>query len=118
MPMRHGKRNDKKKRRNDEKDALPRISTEAMRGVVAVFFIALAGFLILANFGKGGAIGATLYEWLSWLLGIGYMLLPLSLLLTSLAILRSFEKHFGIVQFGSVVIFLLSTLGMVNLAFP
>ena len=117
--MRHGKRNDKKKRRNnDEKDALPRISTEAMRGVIAVFFIALAGFLILANFGKGGTIGATLYEWLSWLLGIGYMLLPLSLLLTSLAILRSFEKHFGIVQFGSVVIFLLSTLGMVNLAFP
>ena len=116
--MRHGKKNDKKKRRNDDKDVAPRVSTEAIRGVLAVFLVALAGFLILANFGKGGAIGLTLFERLSWLLGIGYMLLPLSLLLTSLAILRSFEKHFGVVQFGSVIVFLLSTLGMVNLAFP
>ena len=117
--MAHGKRDKrKKKRRDDTEDSSPRISPEAIRGVSAVLLIALSGFLILSNFNFGGALGEMLYTWLSWLLGIGYLLLPLSLLLAAVAILRSFEKHFGIVQLGSVVVFLLATLGMVNLVFP
>src|SRR3989344_1218955 len=116
---RHGRRNKKKRRQGGaEEGGLPLVSPEAIRGVSAVFLIALAGFLILANFHVGGAMGEFLYTWLSWLLGIGYMLFPLTLLLTAIAILRSFEKHFGIVQLGSVAVFLLSALGMVNLAFP
>lgn len=117
------KHRERKKKREDAEeedthDAPRRVSSEAMRGVSAVFFLALAGFLILANFGIGGTVGGFLYEKLSWLLGIGYMLLPLSLILAAIAILRSFEKHFGVVQLASVCVFLLSALGMVNLAFP
>ena len=117
--MGYGRRDKKKKKRHDgNDDSSPRISPEAIRGVSAVLLIALSGFLVLANFGVGGAVGEILYSWLSWTLGIGYMLLPLTLLIAAIAILRSFEKHFGVVQFGSVAVFLLSTLGMVNLAFP
>ena len=117
------RRNDRnKKRKHDDGSEYGgialQISPEAMRGVSAVFLLAFAGFLILANFGIGGFVGNTIHEWLSWALGIGYMLLPLSLILAAIAILRSFEKHFGIVQAMSVCVFLLSTLGMVNLAFP
>ena len=65
-------------------------STEAVRGVCAIFCIAIAGFLILAQLGGGGAIGGALYEWLSWLLGIGYLLLPLSLVLLTILIYRPF----------------------------
>lgn len=115
---RHNRKKDGKKRRNNDQDEAPLISSEAIRGVSAVFLIALAGFLVLANFNVGGAVGEFLYSWLFWLLGIGYLLLPLSLLITAIAMLRSFERQFGIVQLGSVCVFLLSTLGLVNLAFP
>ena len=94
------------------------VSDEAMRGVLAIFFIALAGFLILAEFGGGGATGKFLFDWLTWLLGVGYLLLPFSLALLSTLIVRSFEKHFGVVQIASMLVFLLSGLGLINLAFP
>ena len=93
------------------------VSTEAVRGVFAIFCIAIAGFLVLAQLGGGGAIGATLYEWLSWLLGVGYLLLPLSLVLLAILIFRSFERNFGWVQFVAMTVFLLAGLGLVNLAF-
>ncbi|MDO8469873.1 MAG: DNA translocase FtsK, partial [bacterium] len=112
-----------KRKRGKEKDAekdvesvVSYVSTEAVRGVFAIFCIAVAGFLILAQLGGGGAIGSTLYEWLSWLLGIGYLLLPLSLVLLAILIFRSFERNFGWVQFAAMTVFLLSGLGLINLA--
>ena len=106
------------KDRGDRDLGQPRISNEALRGVSAVFLIAVSGFLILASFGVGGTAGATLYEWLSWLLGVGYMLLPLSLVLLAIVILRSFERHFGTIQLASMAVFLFSALGLVDLALP
>ena len=95
-----------------------KVSSAALRGVAAIFFVAIAGFLVLANFSGGGEFGAILFSWLSWLLGVGYLLLPISLVLLAVLIFRSFERHFGWVQIVSMMIFLLSGLGMVNLAFP
>src|SRR3989344_3635087 len=113
-----------KRKRGKEKDVEKGIedtaryvSTEAVRGVFAIFCIAVAGFLILAELGGGGAIGATLHEWLSWLLGVGYLLLPLSLVLLATLIFRSFERNFGWVQFLAMTVFLLAGLGLINLAF-
>ena len=113
---RAGKRETKD--RGDRDGGQPRISNEALRGVSAVFLIAVSGFLILASFGVGGTAGSTLYEWLSWLLGVGYMLLPLSLVLLAIVILRSFERHFGTIQLASMAVFLFSALGLVDLALP
>jgi S-DNA-T family DNA segregation ATPase FtsK/SpoIIIE len=95
-----------------------RTSSGAIRSVFAVFFIAIAGFLILAQMSGGGAVGSFTYEWLSWLLGIGYFLLPLSLVLLAFTIFRSFERPFGWVQFACMTIFLLSGLSLINLASP
>ena len=118
--MKEKRRNDKSKRRDEEEEGYPgrRVSSEVLRGVSAVFFIAIGVFLVLAGAGLGGVAGSTIYEWLSWLLGLGYMLLPLSLVLLAIAILRSFEKHFGLIQLGSMAVFLLAALGLVNIAFP
>src|SRR5579884_877249 len=95
-----------------------RVSTEALRGVAAILFLAIAGFLIIAELGGGGAVGTTLFSWLSWLLGVGYFLLPLSLALLAVMVFRSFEERFGSVQVLGLAVFLLSALGLVNLAFP
>ncbi len=89
-----------------------------MRSVFAVFFVAIAGFLILAYAGGGGEFGGVVYGALNWLLGVGYLLFPLSLFLLAVLIFRSVEKHFGWLQFFCMLVFLLSALGLVNLAFP
>ena len=95
-----------------------KVSSEALRGVAAIFFIAIAGFLIIAEVGGGGSAGSSLFGWLSWLLGVGYLLLPLSLILLAALVFRSFEERFGWVQILGLAVFLLSALGLVNLAFP
>jgi S-DNA-T family DNA segregation ATPase FtsK/SpoIIIE len=100
------------------KDIERSISSEALRGVCAIFFVAIAGFLVLAEGGGGGAVGVWVYSWLSWILGVGYLLLPLSLILLAFLIFRSFERHFGWVQLLSMLVFLLAGLGLINLAFP
>lgn len=116
------KRKNRNEKNREEKDGdavrEKRVSAEALRGVFAILFIAIALFLILARFGIGGALGSILYKYLSWLLGIGYLLLPFSLLLLAILIFQSFERRFGTIQLGSMFVFLLSGLGIINLAFP
>ncbi len=111
----------KRSRETQSDDDLPvsrSVSSEALRGVGAIFCVAIAGFLILAQIGGGGTIGASLYSGLSWLLGIGYFLLPISLVLLAILIFRSFERRIGWVQFASMAVFLLASLGLINLAAP
>lgn len=112
-----------KSRKNGKKsrEETPRersVSTEALRGVAAILFIAMGGFLVLAEVGGGGRLGAVVFMALSWILGVGYILLPVSLFLTSIMIFMSFERKFGWVQMTAMAIFLLSSLGLVNVAFP
>lgn len=108
------------KRAKDEEAGAPTfpISIEALRGVCAVLAVAVGIFLALAAFEVGGAVGAFLFSALSMLLGVGYMLLPFSLLLLAIALMRSFEKRFGAVEIISILVFLISSLGLIALAFP
>ena len=110
-------RSRKKQDKSEEATTKKTISSEAARGVAAVFFFAIAGFLILAQIGAGGSAGNSMYNMLSSLLGIGYLLLPLSFIFLAVIIFQSFEKKFGLIQIASVSVFLLSSLGLINLAF-
>ncbi len=114
------KRNERNKNEDKKKEALSgrHVSSEAIRGVSAIFLIAVAIFLLLARFEIGGITGAFFYKYLSWLLGVGYFLLPLSLVLLAILIFLSFERHFGVIQMASMFVFLLSGLGMISIGFP
>lgn len=114
---REKRKNNKRARDESNVPAFP-ISGGALRGVCAVLAIAIGIFLTLAAFEVGGAAGAFLFNMFSKLLGVGYMLLPFSLLLLAIALLRSFEKRFGIIEAASILIFLLSGLSLVAIAFP
>ncbi len=94
-----------------------RVSSEAWRGVGAIFFLAIAGFLVIAELGGGGSVGESLFSWLSYLLGVGYWLLPLSFAFLSVMVFRSLEEKFGWIQVLGLGVFLLSALGLINLAF-
>lgn len=110
-----------RKRKNHAADEEPRklpVSIEALRGVSAVCAFALAIFLALAGFGIGGMVGEVIFSALSTLLGVGYMLLPLSLILLAVALMRPFENRFGAVEIVSIFVFLLSALGLIALVLP
>ncbi|MBM3261625.1 DNA translocase FtsK [Candidatus Kaiserbacteria bacterium] len=95
------------------------VSSGALRSVAAIFFITIATFLFIAEFGIGGPAGDLVYGGLKWLIGpVGYPLLPLSFVLLAIIIFRSFERHFGWIQVLSMIIFLLSALGIINVALP
>ena len=93
------------------------ISSEATRGVISIFIVVLAVFLVIAYFGGGGIVGADLYSWLHWLLGVGYVLLPLSLLMWAVVVFQSVERKVGWIQIMSIFAFLISALGLVDVAF-
>lgn len=114
-------RSKKQSRKNKDTEHEERersISSEALRGVIALLLAAASVFLVLAAFGIGGSVGGVLFSVLTKLFGIGYMLLPLSFILLAIVILRSFEERLGIVQFGSMGVFLTASLGLVSLGFP
>jgi len=106
-----------KRKRDEEARQMP-VSIEVLRGVVAVFAVALAAFLALAAFDIGGTLGNLIFTILSKLLGLGYMLLPLSLIILAAALMRSFQNRFGAIESVSILVFLLSSLGLVAIALP
>lgn len=107
------------KKKGDDSEAPMRvISSEALRGVIAIFLFAISGFLLLALIGVGGTAGAALYNGLSWLFGVGYLLLPLSMVMLAVLIFRSLERSVSWVHVVSMAIFLLSGLGLIALAYP
>ncbi|OGG72555.1 hypothetical protein A3A38_02285 [Candidatus Kaiserbacteria bacterium RIFCSPLOWO2_01_FULL_53_17] len=118
MAKRDREKSRKRKNNNSDEESTFPISIEALRGVFAVLAIAVALFLALAAFKVGGAVGSFIYTNLTLLLGVGYMLLPFSLLLLAIALMRSFEKRFGAMEIVSVLVFLLAGLGMVALILP
>jgi len=113
-------KNGKKKRRDagNEGGIASSISPGAARSVGGVILIAFAGFLLLSQLGVAGKVGAFVYSMLYSVLGVGYLLLPLSFILLAILLFQSFERKFGALQIGSIGIFLLSGLGLISLAFP
>ncbi|MBI5458067.1 hypothetical protein HY971_05085 [Candidatus Kaiserbacteria bacterium] len=108
---------ERRARKNDDEPAPRSVSSEAIRGAFAVLFVAVAGFLVIAESGGGGVVGNAVFNGLSWLLGVGYSLLPLSFFILAILIFRSVERHFGVVQIASMTVFLLSSLALVNIGF-
>ncbi|KKT96118.1 MAG: cell division FtsK/SpoIIIE [Parcubacteria group bacterium GW2011_GWA2_45_15] len=111
-------RNRKKRTRDWEESSMSIFrltSRETANGIFGVFSIVLSIFLLLGAFGLAGRAGTVVYDWLSYLFGFGYYLLPVVFLLLAASFLREQERDFAMPQiFGSLVLFL-SSLGLVNL---
>ncbi|MBI2482455.1 MAG: DNA translocase FtsK 4TM domain-containing protein [Candidatus Vogelbacteria bacterium] len=88
---------------------LSAIKGETKRGVLAISALALAIFLLLAHFNKGGSIGGIVSNWTSWLLGTGFFLLPIILILFGLSLLRTERRNLLRLQIlGGILLFLAS----------
>ena len=111
-------RNRKKQTRDWEENGMSIFrltSRETANGIFGVFSIVLSIFLMMGAFGLAGQVGTVVYDWLSYLFGFGYYLLPVVFLLLAISFLREQERDFAMPHiFGSFILFL-SSLGLVNL---
>ena len=92
------------------------ISRETTNGILSIFSVLIAIFLLLGAFGLSGQAGTFVYEWLStYLFGIGYYILPVVAILLALSFLKDHERSFATPQIVGSLILFLSALGFIDL---
>jgi S-DNA-T family DNA segregation ATPase FtsK/SpoIIIE len=113
-----GKRTKKSRAKEDESEFGSVMQSETVRGVFGIFLLAISAFLGLAAFGVAGFLGERVYGVLSALLGVGYALLPLSVIMIAFVLFRSFKERVSILRTASGAVFFLAALGLVNVILP
>lgn len=96
----------------------PLLDPETKRGIVALMLFLLAVVILLAFGGLGGKGGALAATALHKVLGMGVLLVPLSLILASLSIFTSIHERFYAPTFIGSGLFLLAFEGILHLFFP
>lgn len=110
----NGKKNGKNNR-NDKKKSSG-LKTETKHGIIAVVFFVLALFFAMSYFEVAGKVGALVYEKLYLLLGVGYALLPALFILLGSSFIKSEVPNIGWTRTISGIMFLLSGLGIIDIA--
>ncbi|OGI63386.1 hypothetical protein A2914_00040 [Candidatus Nomurabacteria bacterium RIFCSPLOWO2_01_FULL_41_21] len=80
----------------------------------AVVFFVLALFLLMSLFDITGVAGEITYDALAYLLGIGYILLPILFILLGSSFIKSEAPNIGLARVASSILFLLSGLGIID----
>jgi len=107
-----------KRRKKIENENFNLIHEETKKSILAIIFFGLAVIFILAAFKEAGPAGQVIYQFFNYLVGIGYFLLPLILIVAAGAILFSKRKKTILpVAIGSLI-FILAALGMVDIIQP
>jgi S-DNA-T family DNA segregation ATPase FtsK/SpoIIIE len=111
------KENGKKNARGDKK-ASGGLKTHTKHGIISVIFFVFALFLLMSMppFSIAGVAGKFAYEKLFFLLGIGYILLPTLFVLLGSSFIKSEVPDIGWTRVASGILFLLSGLGMIDIA--
>src|SRR3990167_11137368 len=102
--------------KNGKKENGSGLKTQTKHGIMAIVFFVLALFFLMSAFDMTGVAGELIYEKLYFLLGIGYILLPILLVLLGSAFMKSETPNIGWRSAISGVMFLLSGLGMIDIA--
>ena len=91
------------------------LKDETKKGIIAVLLFVFALITTLSAFGAAGDAGKLLYKGLGLLFGWGYFLVPLSLVLAGVAILKSLHEELYGTPFFGISLFLLSFLGVLQM---
>ncbi len=89
---------------------------EALQSVIAIGAFVIAIFMLLAAWAKAGWAGSFTYYYLHVLLGVGYYLLPLILIVLGIAYLKNINQRFDTLKLFGSLLFLLSSLGLLDIA--
>ena len=107
----------RKKHKDEEKPLYEHVSKETFNAISGVLSILVTIFLLMAAFHRGGPVGNGTYNFLTYLFGIGYYLVPLVFLMLAISFFKSREKSFTWVQGVGSVLFFVSSLGLTDLVF-
>lgn len=100
------------KKRNDEGG----LKHETKYGIYALIAFLVAFFFILSGFGGAGPSGRVIHALFSTLFGVGYWLVPILSILLGASYLKSIRPNIGLSHMVSSLIFLLSGLGIIDIA--
>jgi len=106
----------KENEKKDNKEHSRGLKTQTKHGIMAVIFFVFALFFLMSAFNMSGVAGRFIYEKLYYLLGIGYILLPALLVLLGSSFVKSETPNIGWRSVISSTMFLLSGLGMIDIA--
>ncbi|MDQ5893207.1 MAG: segregation ATPase FtsK/SpoIIIE, family [Patescibacteria group bacterium] len=91
------------------------IGQETLQAVFAILSFVLALLSVLAAFDKAGFVGEYFFNILKWLLGLGYFLLPVMLVMLGVAFLKGIKRKFEMSKLIGALLFFFSGLGLVEL---
>lgn len=93
------------------------LSEETIRAITAVLFFVLGVFLLLSSgpIGKGGFVGSKAYDFLHYLFGVGYYILPVLFVILSISFFRSLHKKLALTHSVGGLIFFLSSLALISI---
>ncbi len=110
------KKNKKEAREESSKPSvLSHMKDETKQGIYMVVFFLLALLTALAAFHGAGPVGEKILTGLKYLFGIGYYLLPLVFFILGISFLKTEKRNFQTLKTIGGVIFLLSSLGIIDL---
>lgn len=109
-----------KKRKMKEEDESPLLSLkqETKMSVIGIVLFVLGFFFLLSSMGKAGIAGTAIFHLFQSLVGIGYFLIPVGLLVFGYSMARHARLSFSTIQIVSAVLFFLATLGLVHISIP
>ncbi len=91
------------------------LKKETWQAVTAIVCFVLALLSILAAFHKAGFVGDVAFNILQKLLGIGYFLFPILLVMLGISFLRGLEKKFRVWKIVGSLLFFVSGMGLIDL---
>jgi S-DNA-T family DNA segregation ATPase FtsK/SpoIIIE len=91
---------------------------DVLMGIWAIVFLSLGVILLLASFHKAGPFGDMLFKGGSALLGIGYYLIPATLVMAGILLLLG--KKNGLMKRTVIggLVFILGSLGLIDILYP
>ena len=87
-------------------------------GVWAIILLSMGSILALAGFHKAGPLGELLFKGGVTLLGVGYYLIPLSLIITGALFLLGRKKEFVRIGIIGGLLFVIGSLGLIDIVSP
>ena len=106
-------KNGKKK---EEKELMGGLKTQTKHGILAVIFFVAALFFLMSYFNLAGKAGIFIRDIFVQLLGLGYILFPTLCILLGSSFLKSESPNVGWTRMVSGILFLLSSLGILEIS--
>jgi hypothetical protein len=94
------------------------LQTRTWTSIGAIVAFAAAILCILAYMQQAGIAGEYIDRFFAYLFGVGYVLVPIGLILVGSTLLKPNDTSFGVLQMSSAVVALLAGLGLVEILAP